>query len=248
MLLVGISLFWGCNSGPEFVLTPVEFSQNDLALCATGPCPSININYLKAEGSEYLASKINSQIEEYIVRTLHVGEDPNSLSENMEAAAERFATVFINDKTEFDFDVNYEASLDVTKSFENENLLALELKSYLYTGGAHGYGSINFKNIDKKTGESLSSNDLFKNLDSITSFVEEKFRENHQIPKDSTINSTGFWFENDTFYLPKNLGFLEEGIVVLYNAYDIASYADGPIELFIPFDELTDQLSNVYFK
>jgi len=248
ILLIGISFFWGCNSHPDFVLTPVEFSQQDLALCKTGPCPTIVINYLKAEGSDAIASNINEQIQEYLVSTIHVGEDPHKLAENLVVAANKFVTVFRSDKSTFELDVNYEANLDVTESFENEHMIGLELKSYLYTGGAHGYGSVNFKNIDKKTGESLSSSDLFVNIDSITSFVEARFREKNQIPEDSAINSNGFWFEDDVFYLPNDIGFLKDGIVVLYNAYDIASYADGPIELFIPYADLTNQLSNVYFK
>lgn len=248
VLLFCMLFFYGCNSNSELTLIPAEFSQNDLSLCELEPCPTISISYLIAEGNREVASKINDEIEQYIVSSLNIGEDSDNVAENMEVAANRFVTIFRNDIEAFDIDVDYEASIEIGEIFENNHLVSLELKSYLYTGGAHGYGAINFKNIDKKTGEELDAEDVFKDLNALKILVETKFREKNNIPKDAPINSTGFWFENDEFYLTTNIGFLEEGIVVLYNVYDIASYADGPKELYISWAEISEQLSNDYFE
>ncbi len=248
VLLFGSLFFYGCNSNSELTLIPAEYTQNDLPLCESEPCPIINISYLIAEGNREVASKINDEIEQYIVSSLNIGEDSDNVAENMEVAANQFVMAFKNDKSEFNFNADYEASLEIAKIFENNRLISLELKSYMYTGGAHGYGAINFKNLDKKTGEELDAEDVFKDLNALKMLVETKFREKNNIPKDAPINSTGFWFENDEFYLTTNIGFLEEGIVVLYNVYDIASYADGPKELFLSWAEISEQLSKAYFE
>ena len=44
------------------------------------------------------------------------------------------------------------------------------------------------------------------------------------------LEATSF-FENDTFTLPENLGFSEEDVILVFNQYEIGSYAEGPIEL-----------------
>jgi hypothetical protein len=50
-------------------------------------------------------------------------------------------------------------------------------------------------------------------------------------------------FEKDHFYLPENIGFTEKGIKLLYNQYEVASYADGPIELTLPYKDIRKFLS-----
>src|SRR5690606_11666613 len=58
------------------------------------------------------------------------------------------------------------------------------------------------------------------------------------IPATESINSTGFMFENDVFYLPRNIGFTDDGLLLVYERYEVASYADGPIRLTFPYPEI----------
>jgi hypothetical protein len=64
-----------------------------------------------------------------------------------------------------------------------------------------------------------------------------------KIPEGEPINSTGYMFERDTFYLPQNIGFTQDGVKLLYNEYEVASYADGPVELLLPYKEVKKYLS-----
>ena len=50
-------------------------------------------------------------------------------------------------------------------------------------------------------------------------------------------------FEKEKFYLPNNIGFTKKGIALCYNQYEVASYADGPIVLTLPFNEVKKYLS-----
>ena len=50
-------------------------------------------------------------------------------------------------------------------------------------------------------------------------------------------------FDGETFYLPENIGFTQEGIQLLYNQYEVASYADGPIVLTLSYKEVKDYLT-----
>ena len=52
-----------------------------------------------------------------------------------------------------------------------------------------------------------------------------------------------FESESDTFNLPENITYNEEGIVLLYNAYEIAPYATGILEFEIPYSEIENYLA-----
>ena len=137
-----------------------------------------------------------------------------------------------------DESIPWEAKIDAEVAYENNDLITIMLNSYIFTGGAHGYGSTRFLNFEKKSGLELGRKDLFKNQGDFVDFAEERFRMQEKIPNDQSINSTGLMFELDEFYLPENIGFTQSGLKLLYNPYEVASYADGTIEMTIPYGEV----------
>ncbi|MEX0362627.1 MAG: RsiV family protein, partial [Allomuricauda sp.] len=114
---------------------------------------------------------------------------------------------------------------------------------YTFTGGAHGYSAVTFLNFDKIKGQETEQWELFEDEEGFVNYAETKFRIQEGIPQDANINGTGFMFEGDHFHLSENLGYTQDGIQLIYNQYEIASYADGPKILTIPFAE-----ANKYLK
>ena len=53
----------------------------------------------------------------------------------------------------------------------------------------------------------------------------------------------GDYFFGEEFHLPANIGYNDEGVLLFYNVYEIASYAVGITEFTIPFEEVEDYLS-----
>lgn len=88
----------------------------------------------------------------------------------------------------------------------------------------------------------MENGDLFINSMEFQEYAEGKFRDQENIPGTESINSTGFMFENDTFYLPQNIGFTKNGLQLIYERYEVASYADGPIVLTLPYPEINSFL------
>ena len=137
----------------------------------------------------------------------------------------------------------WKAKIAGSVSYEDKNVLTIAMNSYLFTGGAHGYTTRRFLNFDKRKGEEIENWELFKDQKHFKNFAETKFRIQENIPPNHPINSTGFMFEQDKFYLPENIGFTAEGLVLLYNQYEVASYADGAIELVLPYPEIRNYLA-----
>lgn len=114
-------------------------------------------------------------------------------------------------------------------------------ESYTYSGGAHGYTSLLVQNYCIATGRELHEIDLFKEeyveplqgllLDALIAQTEDV--ENSQDLEQQGFNLRDI-VPNDNFYVS------EEGLTYVYNPYDIAPYAVGRVEIFLPWSDLAD--------
>ncbi len=205
-------------------------------------CPEVSVSIPKALENTKLASTINTALEEEIISILNFDED--IAASTPEEAIASFKNGYLELKRLYtDETIGWEAKIEGQVIYEDNALLTLELNSYIFTGGAHGYSSKQFLNFDKSKGKELENRQLFIDQDDFERFAEIKFREQEKIPLDKPINHTGFMFEKDSFYLPENIGFTEKGVQLRYNPYEVASYADGPLELTLPYEEVKKYLA-----
>ncbi|MCT8339217.1 DUF3298 and DUF4163 domain-containing protein [Flavobacteriaceae bacterium TK19130] len=233
-----------CSEAPEISFQEDQFTESELGICTDDPCSEITINAIKAEGNTELDKAINTRIQDFIIASLFLGEESNPRATTIEEAAEEFVLAYRDHKHDYpDITAEYVAEISVEPLVHTENMICLELQQYKFTGGAHGYGSVQFANFDVVEGTLLSNEALLKDEAGFISVAEEYFRKEKDIPSDASINSTGFWFENDTFQLPQSIGFTKNNVILHYNAYDIASYAEGAIEIQIPVSEVQPFLS-----
>ncbi|WP_299894114.1 DUF3298 and DUF4163 domain-containing protein [uncultured Aquimarina sp.] len=229
-LLVILSYFYSCEKHE-----PLRFQKKTISIetyfdCENTDCVITEVLLLESISENDLSEKINKRIEKAACDALNI-EDDNKV-DNIENALKSFNSSYLEMKKEFpDEIIPYEASINCDISFQNENMLSVLIESYIFTGGAHGSGNSNYLNIDLKTGDIINNEGFIKDDKGFKDFAEKVFRETHNIPKNESINSTGYFFENDTFHLPSTIGFTEEHIILLYNQYEVSSYAEGPIEI-----------------
>ena len=233
-------LLLGCEN--ESKLT---FEIKQLKNGSCNDCPEIKITIPRALGETRIAEKINTVINEELIYTLKFEDSINV--DSVEGAMQSFTESYQGFKKEFDDEIiGWEAQANGAISYESPLLVSVTLNTYTFTGGAHGYGATTFLNFDKGKSSELENYQLFKDLEGFITLAENKFREAQEIPKARKINATGFMFSGDVFHLPENLGFTEKGIQLIYNQYEVASYADGPIELLISFKEANQFLKEKY--
>ncbi len=231
-------LLLGCENEDKLTFTPLVLEQNDC-----DDCPVFSIQIPEAQGKTALALAINRAVEEEIIALLLFEEEEES--NTMEDAMRSFKTGYTETKKRFSGEnTPWEATIKGNVRYEDTTHLTVELTSYIFTGGAHGYNAHMFLNFDKKKGKEIEAWELFTDQEDFQNFAEQKFREKESIPADKSINHTGLMFEKDRFYLPENIGFTEQGIQLLYNPYEVASYADGPIVLTLPFEEVRPYLAS----
>ncbi|WP_281541602.1 DUF3298 and DUF4163 domain-containing protein [Maribacter aestuarii] len=226
-----------CEKDGKLTFEATTFDQENC-----DDCPLVTITVPKALGTSKIVRTVNDVVTEEIISLLNFDEDNDA--ETINSAMESFRKEYQTLKEKFpEESMQWEAEIQGDVVFEDARILTIRLKSYLFTGGAHGYSTIRFSNFDKRKGIELENSKLFKNKGAFMDLAEAKFRSQEKIPATQSINSTGFMFDGETFYLPENIGFTPEGIQLLYNQYEVASYADGPIILTLPYDEVKDYLT-----
>jgi hypothetical protein len=233
-ILLCILLIFACQSDKS-----LEFTQKTIDSQACEDCPHVQINIPEASQRTLLGRNINTAIREEIIELLDYDEEGNATG--IEEAIEDFTAGWRTLAENFPEELApWEATVLAQTSYENSQLLSLRFEAYLFTGGAHGYTTTRFLNFNKETGEEVDALDFFSNRSKLEEVAESAFRKTFEISADSAINSTGFMFEENTYYLPEQIGFSPEGLTLLYNPYEVASYADGPLTVVIPFGMLKE--------
>lgn len=200
-------------------------------------CAYISIHIPWIENPEGQHKLLNDKIEQHVIQLVdyHEETDPRS----MKALSQNFIENYEATAIEFpEYSIPWEASVEGKVIYSSPELISIEFDLALFTGGAHGYTSRSYLNLDPATGDRVSNEELFTG--DFKSYVENIFRKKHNIPAGEPINSTGYFFEDDRFHLPQNIGILENKVILRYNAYEVASYAEGGIQFSIPKHEVIE--------
>jgi len=202
------------------------------------PRTYVNISVPEATGGNPAASDtINNKIFHVVRSIVYFGEKPTNAKSYKELMAsfigsyEELAKKYPADA------MSWEAKIKATIDYKTDSIINIKLHNYTFTGGAHGYEGDRSLLFNTQTGRSLEYADIFKDEKAFTAFAEKKFRAKYKIPAGKPINSTGLMFEGEKFALPQNIFFKENGILLYYNAYEVAAYAEQQKEVMIPYSE-----------
>ncbi|PCJ95373.1 MAG: hypothetical protein COA50_09210 [Flavobacteriaceae bacterium] len=230
-------LLIGCKNENQLTFESLKFTNDTCE-----DCPTISIDIPNSLDNSKIDVSINSALREELISLLNFDEEIDVTT--IEEAITSFNKGYFDFKKMFpDENTEWEAEINGEVTYENKNIISIQIQSYMFTGGAHGYNSVQFLNFNKKNGDELENWELFKDSSHFIKFAESKFRIQESIPQDDPINSTGFMFVNEAFHLPEHIGFTKEGLLLRYNQYEVASYADGPILLTLPYNEVKNYLS-----
>jgi len=136
-------------------------------------------------------------------------------------------------------------SFEVTEVYSEKYLKILEQNQKSYTGGAHGNYNKQYTLYDTRRGDLINYSDIF-DYEELNRIGEEYFLRQFGIQKTDELEDSGYKFEKNKFYLPNNFTIEEENLRFIYNPYEIASYAEGIIEIEIPIIKLKNIIKEEY--
>jgi hypothetical protein len=218
--------FFNCKEEQQTVFSDISISTKNNTI--------VEVNIPKATGNKDISDRINTVIQNTIISALHIG-NPNTIKKpTIEASITAFNNEFNVFKTAFPKTSQiWEAQIDGEVVYQSQELICIAITAYTNTGGAHGNVTISFLNFDSETGQTLSNDRLFNDIENFKRLAESYFKAE---TKDKIL------FDNKAFELPENMGFNPDGMVLLYNTYEIAPYATGIIEFVIPFNKVETYL------
>ncbi len=190
----------------------------------------------KASGNTIISKAINTKIENFIASLFKLEKadtlnKPASLTQQIDAfnkEYQNFSKIFPETTQQ------WEAQIDGEVIFQSKDIISIAITAYLNTGGAHGNTTITFLNFEASTGKQILKENLFTDIEAFKIVTKPYF--------DNTVSDTSILLDPEVYELPQNIGFSEEGVILLYNTYEIAPYATGVIEFIVPFEKANEYL------
>jgi len=119
----------------------------------------------------------------------------------------------------------YKQEYDIV--FADEKYLSFKGDEWWYEGGAHGNGLITVGVIDRKSGRRLKLAELVPH---------EKWPKLQQSLYEAVVKKIGGKDQLQGEVKPiENFYVAKDGLHFLYNAYEVACYATGPVDVVVPF-------------
>lgn len=240
-------LMAGAASTGALSLEMVEFQRKGGTKCpnpttpqtTTGEksqCASVKIRYpnVTAAGTPQAASAINQFIQ---TQLLEYSDDNGKQPASLDELVSMFLADY-NQSAEGEPDWMLERSVDVI--YGKGSLVTLRFNENGFTGGAHPFSGQRYFVMDSNTGKQVTlANLLAPNYEEALNKVGEKaFRSARKLPANKNLEEEGFWFENNTFSVNTNFGVTADGLIFLFNPYEVAPYALGATEFTVPYSDI----------
>jgi hypothetical protein len=133
---------------------------------------------------------------------------------------------------------NWEKQKAVRIQYNEKQILCMEFYDYGFTGGAHGLSLSKFVVVSLDDGHRIHLDEVFREeyRNDLIDILNTQVRKQYEIPENKDLRDNGFWVEflepSENFYVNK------DGIGFYYNQYEVAPFAMGPVDVFVPYRKL----------
>lgn len=129
--------------------------------------------------------------------------------------------------------LNYADQAATYVLYQQGNLLSLAFFSYTYSGGAHGMNGTRTASYDLRTGRRLRYDDIFRPTAAaqLPALLGQAIRPLLGLPAGAPLDKELFVSEMPVTH---NVFLTAGGVEFCYQPYEIASYAQGEVRVFLP--------------
>jgi hypothetical protein len=200
-----------------------------------------------AETSAFLESRISVTMQ---------FEGTNGIKAGLKTRASRFFAGYRNELSSVvdtawpeekraDMAYRYMSSFFHQVLYNDQNWLVLESAVSNYTGGAHGTYTSSFQNLDLEEHRSWRLSDVVSDSAALKPYLELAVRDYFGIKSTEDLSSR---LLTDEVPVTGNFYITPGGLTFVYNPYELASYSDGAVQLFLAFDKVMPLLQPEFKK
>jgi len=133
--------------------------------------------------------------------------------------------------------LNYEEQTSTQVLYQGDNLLSLGFFSYSYSGGAHGMHTTTGASYDLRTGRRLRYNDIFLPAAQaqLPALLAQAVRPLVDLKPGEPLDKALFVKQMP---VTRNVFLTAGGVEFIYQPYEIASYAQGEVRVFLPLAQV----------
>jgi hypothetical protein len=118
-------------------------------------------------------------------------------------------------------------------------VVSLTVNEYTFECGAHGNGYTSVKHFHLNTGKEITLEDILKDKKRFTNQVEKQFCADTKLEKNnSAYVNAGYEGFAGGFDLAKNYSFTKNGIIFIYNSYEVGPYTLPPFDVTVTYDKV----------
>lgn len=207
--------------------------------------PSVFMN-----GNDAAAAAINEtlhkQYTDFSVGTESSDEYAISGKENYLADAKALFDEYLAAGNATNF-IPYALRREANVRYAGRYLLSITYDDTSFMGGAHGYTGRYGHTFDIRTGQELTLADLADNYDAFLSAAVEQLKDISYGAEYAAYGlNEGYEDQLAGLFRDGNWYFNDEGLVLIANPYELASYAAGRIEFTLPYAWLAYQIKADY--
>lgn len=207
-------------------------------------CTQVDMTYpIVTAGVPQVKTAINDTIYKVLIQSVMF---ENYEGEHTEAELEKQTDNFLAEWLKEQSSANnayevpgWEVTISGEVGLHTPKVAVITLGNYSYVGGAHPNSYLTIFNFNLEDGSILHWEDLVTDLEAVKVLAANAFKEARQLPESADLTEEGY-FWGDPFALPQNFELQEEGIFFWYNPYEAASYAEGPTDFMLTYEQLGD--------
>ena len=210
-------------SAPKPLAFTNDASEQVKASCTGLECPLVNIDTLHFADEP----KLDALIEHRLLK-MTVNSPEEVMAPSLNAYREQFLRTA---------DSRNSTYLQAKVREQHDDLVIVELSSFLDTGGAHGMPGRGFINYSRKEHKEVTLQDMLLPGQEQAFWGAAKVAHNNWLIS-SHYGSDPEFVKNWPFEKTPNVALLKDNVALKYDVYSIAPYSEGHVELKIPYSRL----------
>lgn len=252
LTLLSLALFPCCTSedvaqDPPYQEVPLQITYQDWQQqegdCSAGGnqnCVTVRLRYPEAQGgSPVLCESLNAYVHSYLLQAFQGIMPDRPAQTSIDSVIRAFFDDYHRHQAQFSGSgFPWVLEIDGKVIYQSDKWLTLRMVHREYLGGAEPQQWTRYLMLDRSSGRTLTPSDLVDDPTQLQKLVEARLRRQLGLTASASLLKVGFRLPAGPYPLLDNFGLTEQGLVVHYNAYEVAPQQLGSVKVEIPLGEL----------